>query len=258
MATNYDEPANSQAKSGPRIAPGWTKTHSWIFLGLVAVGLLVIVFQNRYFYLMPEGAAKLFRISKLSGSIQEYDPSGAWVAPQFASTERPQVSEQSSPPSRVASQAVPMNVPAGTEPKVAPPQRFSIAESKPETVEPPVVKPQTMAPQAPSTTGPATESPRTREAPAARPAPAPREQTAMSREQKFKAFKQMFPDYSDAEFELADEDLFPDWQKKLAPNGSWSEFLKVYKEFIDWFNAQGSPEESGTQLWEEFLAGKGQ
>jgi hypothetical protein len=49
-----DDDAGHAESKVPRTGPGWTNLHSWIFLGVVTVGLLVIGWQNRYFYLSPQ------------------------------------------------------------------------------------------------------------------------------------------------------------------------------------------------------------
>jgi hypothetical protein len=69
----------------------------------------------------------------------------------------------------------------------------------------------------------------------------PRPDITASRSKEFKAFKQAFPHYGKPEFELAYQDLYPDWRKQMAPNGTWHQFLEVYKEFIDWWMARNSP-----------------
>ena len=85
---------------------------------------------------------------------------------------------------------------------------------------------------------------------AAPPAP------TMSREERFKAFRKFYPDYGEEEFQLANDDLFPDWKRTLAPDGNWKEFLPVYGEFIQWWTDAGSPPEPGFKLWRDFLATK--
>ena len=64
---------------GQRFAGGWTNLHSWIFLAIVALGLIVVGLENRYHYLSPLGLGKAYRIDKFFGSIQEFDPSQGWV-----------------------------------------------------------------------------------------------------------------------------------------------------------------------------------
>ncbi len=68
-------PNDSSRNSGPRDqlnVSGWTSLHSWIFLAIVILAVLVMGFQNRYHYLSPLGLGKAYRIDKLFGGIQEY------------------------------------------------------------------------------------------------------------------------------------------------------------------------------------------
>jgi hypothetical protein len=58
---------------------GWTAMHSWIFIAIIAAGLLIVVVQNRYHYISPLGLGKAYRIDKLFGGIQEFDPDKGWV-----------------------------------------------------------------------------------------------------------------------------------------------------------------------------------
>ena len=67
------------------------------------------------------------------------------------------------------------------------------------------------------------------------------------------AFSKSFPDYGEEEFQLANDDLYPDWKRTYAPDGTWLEFLKVYGEFIEWWTDAGSPPEPGFKLWKDFL-----
>ena len=82
----------------------------------------------------------------------------------------------------------------------------------------------------------------------------PNEIPEMGKEERLKTFKKAFPDFGQDEFQLANDDLYPDWKKSVAPNGTWPEFLTVYKDFIQWWNDAGSPPEPGFKLWREFLA----
>ncbi len=56
-----------------------------IFLAIVALGLIVVGFENRYHYLSPLGLGKAYRIDKFFGGIQEFDPSQGWVVASFKS-----------------------------------------------------------------------------------------------------------------------------------------------------------------------------
>jgi hypothetical protein len=88
------------------------------------------------------------------------------------------------------------------------------------------------------------------------PAAADEQPRPMGREERLQAFKQLFPDYGEEEFQLANDDLFPDWKKKVSAKGTWPEFLAVYGEFIQWWVDSGSPPEPGFKLWENFLTRK--
>ena len=78
----------------------------------------------------------------------------------------------------------------------------------------------------------------------------------MTPEERFKAFKKTFPDFGTDEFQLANDDLYPDWKKGASPNGTWGEFLGVYKDFVQWWLDHGQPREAGTTLWKQFLASR--
>ena len=261
MAVNQKEPLSEQLKQVPQVVPGWTKIHSWIFVILVAAGLALIAFQNRYHYIMPDTTGKAFRISKLTGAVQEYDPSVGWMSAQISGNapigssptsndQEPTVSEPS---------AVPMTVPPGTRPETVPTQGSNLTEntsSQPNTsakTEEPSsgsVSENTVSSQPGSQPSTSVQTERT-----SRPSQ-PTSSAPLSREEKYRTFKEAFPDYGEPEFELASEDLFPEWRQRVAPNGTWQQFLSVYKEFIDWWTAQGQPQESGMKLWQKFLASR--
>ncbi|HMK34860.1 MAG TPA: hypothetical protein VK463_07330 [Desulfomonilaceae bacterium] len=230
-----DDTRRSEARQS-RQAGGWTALHSWIFLAIVAVGMLVIGLQNRYHYLSPLGLGKAYRIDKLFGSIQEFDPNQGWVSALLQVGSPQALSMMESPGSR----AVPMNMPGtmqsspgeSPEPGVAPPGAVhredpSVSARKESVVPPPVVQ-----------------------------AVKPKEAPELSMEEKYKAFQKAFPDFGKDEFQLANDDLYPDWKKNLAPKGSWGEFLVVYRDFIQWWNDAGSPPEPGYKLWKDFVSGK--
>jgi hypothetical protein len=218
-----------------RPASGWTALHSWIFLAIVALGLVVVGIQNRYHYLSPLGLGKAYRIDKLFGSIQEFDPGQGWIVAQLQ-TAPPQAMSMMEPP---GSRAVPMNMPGMT------PQPPTEAV---EPATPPVTAhredPSVSARKESVTPAPAVQAARPKEAP------------EMSKEEKYKVFQQAFPDFGEDEFQLANDDLYPDWKKNLAPKGTWTEFLVVYRDFIQWWNEAGSPPEPGFKLWKDFLARK--
>ena len=83
----------------------------------------------------------------------------------------------------------------------------------------------------------------------------PKEAPEMGKEERLKNFKKAFPDFGHDVFQLASDDLYPDWKKIVAPNGTWPEFIPVFKDFMQWWNDAGSPSEPGFKLWKEFLAG---
>jgi hypothetical protein len=222
---------------GQRFASGWTSLHSWIFLAIVALGLIVVGFQNRYHYLSPLGLGKAYRIDKFFGSIQEFDPSRGWVVAKIQVGPPQQALSMAEPPAP-GSRAVPMNMPGSIssgeepiEPGAAVPPSVHKEESS-------AVRPQRQTP-------PAVSSPQ---------AALPKEAPEMSKEERLSTFKKEFPDFGQDEFQLANDDLYPDWKKRIVPNGTWPQFLPVYKDFIQWWNDAGSPPEPGFKLWKEFLA----
>jgi hypothetical protein len=217
---------------------GWTTLHSWIFLGIVALGFMVIGLQNRYHYLNPQGLGKAYRIDKLFGSIQEFDPSQGWIVAQLQVGGSPQAVSMMEPP---GSRAVPMNMPG------------TMSQPSTEPVEAEVAAP----PGAVHREEPSASARQEVVAPTpAVQAVKPKESPELSKEEKFKVFQQAFPDFGKDEFQLANDDLYPDWKKNLAPNGTWAEFLSVYRDFIQWWNDSGSPPEAGFKLWKDFLASR--
>ena len=88
------------------------------------------------------------------------------------------------------------------------------------------------------------------------PAPPAEEKLEMSQDDRMKLFLGKYPDYGEEEFQLANGDLFPNWRKNLAPQGTWPEFMVVYGEFIQWWIDSGSPPEPGFKLWQDFIATK--
>ncbi len=209
----------------------WTWLHSWIFLAIVGLGFLVIASQNRYHYLAVPGSEKAFRIAKLSGTVDEFDPSRGWVSARLSSTAEVVVQ-----PSAASSESEPT---------------FKEAVVKEEPSEKAVQQP-------------ASEPNPTEEQPVAPAQPPATETTAaappaeeLSTEEKFKVFKQMNADYGEAEFRLANDNLYPDWKKNVSPQGTWPEFLVVYQKFNEWWVDAGQPREPGFQLWKKFLAASG-
>lgn len=220
---------------GQRFASGWTSLHSWIFLAIVALGLIVVGFQNRYHYLSPLGLGKAYRIDKLFGSIQEFDPGQGWVVAKLQIGPPQQALSMAEP--APGSHAVPMNMPG------------SVSSSE-ETIEPGTAVPPSMYKEESSVSQSQKQKPSAVASPqVARPKEAPE----MGKEEKLSTFKKEFPEFGQDEFQLANDDLYPDWKKRIAPNGTWPEFLAVYRDFIQWWNDAGSPPEPGFKLWKEFL-----
>ncbi len=220
---------------------GWTSVHSWVFLAIVAIGLLVLGVQNRYHYLSPLGLGKAYRIDKLFGGIQEFDPSKGWVVAQLQMTPPPQAVSMLQPSAPLVPPAQ-MNMP-GTMPSsgdVVEPKAAAAPMMEKEAV--------TVAPQ----------PPKEQLTPSPAPSPAPPAAVAqeISKEERFKLFQKSFADFGEEEFQLANDDLYPDWKKRYAPNGNWPEFLGVYKDFIQWWNDAGNPPESGFKLWQDFLSAR--
>jgi hypothetical protein len=217
---------------------GWTAMHSWIFIAIIAAGLLIVVVQNRYHYISPLGLGKAYRIDKLFGGIQEFDPDKGWVkaiiqnpsAPSPMSMMQPPMQPGPGLPSQVPGMMPPPSV---TEPPGIPPK----ASTKPRE-EPGLQPPMTQLPKE-----------------AAKPKEQTKKETREpTQAEKLEAFQKTFPDYGKEEFALANDDLYPDWKKRVAPAGTWSEFLQVYGDFVQWWNDKGQPPEPGMKLWREFLA----
>jgi hypothetical protein len=73
----------------------------------------------------------------------------------------------------------------------------------------------------------------------------------------YKSFRPAFPDFGMDEFELANDDLYPDCKRSVSRDGTWDEFLLVYRDFIKWYEDKGSPGETGFKLWRAFLDSPG-
>lgn len=244
-----------------RTGQGWSSLHSWIFLAIVAVGLLVIGWQNRYFYLSPLGLGKAYRIDKLFGGIQEFEPSKGWVRAQIPSgppppATPPQAMSMNEPPMHTGAPAMPMNVPPSV--LQTPPATPSLPPQPKVTAEEPAPPPQVASKETaeeplPKTASSATETTETAE-PKETKAPAPPPPSELTEKEKLDAFHKVFPTFGKDEFQLANDDLYPDWKKRVSPDGTWEEFLDVYGQFVQWWNDQGSPPEPGFKLWKEFTA----
>ncbi|MGC8603071.1 MAG: hypothetical protein ACP5VS_05205, partial [Desulfomonilaceae bacterium] len=230
-----------------KLAPGWTKIHSWVFLVIIALGFLIIGVQNRYHYLSPIGLGKAYRIDKLFGGIQEFDPERGWVVAQLQSV---------SPPAPMS-----MLEPSSSGPQVPEVAPTKTPEDSSSTIEKQSDEPSVnvLLPKEETNTSPQSKesAPSSVVSTPVSPSAIKTPVIELSSEEKYKIFHQMFPDFGEDEFQLANDDLFPDWQKKYAPNGTWNEFLVTYKDFIRWWNDAGNPAETGVKLWQEFLAARG-
>ncbi len=229
-----DELRSPETDHAVQSSVGWTRLHSWIFIIIVAVGVAVLVMQNRYHYLSPLGLGKAYRIDKLFGGIQEFDPFRGWITAQLSvPPPSPAMSMMEPPGSPVGSQAVPMNMP------VSPPAAESPTPAVPDkalTEKPasPILQPTPTMEQAPPA--------------AAKEAP------ELSNEEKFARFQKLFPNFGQDEFQLANDDLYPDWKANVSKSGNWDQFLTVYHDFVQWWLDAGSPPEPGFKLWKQFLA----
>ncbi len=235
MIVNDNEVRRPESK-GSRATPGWTYVHSWIFLGIVALGLTVIGLQNRYYYLSPLGLGKAYRIDKLFGGIQEFDPGHGWIKAQLQAGSPSQPMSMMEP-SMPAPPAVQMHMPAVPPPGVVEPRTPVVPELSKEERSPAAVPKENIPPS-----------------PRVEPSPRPGVEAPMSKEESFRVFQKTFPDYGEDEFQLAHDDLYPDWKKSVAPDGTWQEFLDVYRDFVKWWTDTGSPQESGMKLWKDYLA----
>lgn len=243
MTTNDNSARRPELSSGQRPPQGWTALHSWVFLAIVAVGLTLIVLENRWHYLSPLGLGRAYRIDRLFGSIQEFDPAAGWIVAQL----QPTMTPSGGGPPEPSTLPVPMHMPGMRTPEMVPPQPGVMAE----TFTPPSGAPAEGPPSAVSRTREATTLERKSTAETL-----PREKAGDSREDRRASFLKVFPDYGDEEFQLANDDLFTDWKKRIAPNATWSQFLKVYGEFIQWWSDAGSPPEPGFKLWQDFTSTK--
>lgn len=217
-----------------REAAGWTSLHSWVFLGIIAVGLVLLVLQNRYHYLNPQGLGKAYRIDKLWGSIQEFDPTDGWISARLAQVPPAQMPGMPPQPAPGSPAMPPPQAAGAKSPSVAPLAEQPSATPLPERTE-------ARPPAQPPTKTAVKES-------------ALSEKPEMSTEERLRSFLKAFPDFGQEEFQLANDDLYPDWKQNTAPQGTWPEFLKVYGAFIAWWQKAGSPPESGMKLWKDFIA----
>lgn len=247
--TNIDS-NRQQTRPAQNQSAGWTSTHSWVFLVIVAVGLAAILFQNRYFYLMPQGSATAYRVSKFFGSVQEFNPASGWVKARLSSSCAVSSTGVMQPPGATDQPGAPMNVPASATPGVVSPggrPTETMALKEPPKPDEQPAKEEGKESASGQEAEPGNES-------ATAPSAQPAETQQMSSEQAYQMFTKAFPDFGEAEFELAHEDLFPKWRKSSAQDGTWPQFLGLYKGFIAWWKAQGSPfDRSGEELWRDFM-----
>ncbi len=260
MIVSDNEPRRPEQKQR-NAKQGWTGLHSWIFLAIVAAGLAVIGMQNRYFYLSPLGLGKAYRIDKLFGGIQEFEPvKGSWIKadiPTGPPGPPPQAMSMMPPPP----QALQMDKPGSMMPPpgAAPP---SVAGNVPGVSAPPSQAMQVKPPETksnvkePPTSAIAEQEIPEKPKPAATP-PKPPKPVEISEADRFKMFEAKFPGFGKQEFQLASDDLYPNWKKNVVKNGTWAQFLDTYADFVQWWKDSGSPAESGFKLWQDFLASKG-
>jgi hypothetical protein len=243
----HDDDARRTESKVPRTGQGWSSLHSWIFLGVVAVGLLVIGWQNRYFYLSPLGLGKAYRIDKLFGGIQEFEPGKGWIVaniqPMPLPSSQPPPMSMMEPPGSMPGSSSPASRMAG----MLPPPSVDLSQVKPSG--PPMPSPDKSEPTSPRATSPVSEEPQV--SPASTPKEMPKE---LGEEEKFQVFKKVFPEFGKDEFQLANDDLYPDWKKTVSPTGTWNDFLPLYGDFVQWWTDKGSPPEPGFKLWRDFLA----
>jgi hypothetical protein len=265
-----DEDVRRPDKKDSGSPSGWTSLHSWIFLAIVAVGLAVIGVQNRYFYLSPLGLGKAYRIDKFFGGIQEFHPDNGWIKADIPVGPPPQAAAMmppSAPPGSPGSPTVPMNMPGAMMPGSSVPG-MSMHMPPPGAVPAPAhygdpdTPPISVAARKESVPQPGKgetlpQTVKKESAPPPQMAPPPPPAPELSPEEKYKAFQRRFPDFGQQEFQLANDDLYPDWKKSVGPTASWGEFLELYGDFVQWWQDAGSPSESGFKLWKDFLATRG-
>jgi hypothetical protein len=232
--------------SADRANPGWSSLHSWVFIVIVALGLLLTGYLNRYEYFSV--GAKAYRVSKITGGIQEYNPIQGWVAAGFSETP-PDMYASSTTQEPITPPPSPVEEPS--QAAGAPEQTLIVGEEATPEPEP---APEDTAPQSPE---PDSEPEETQIEPAevddsgVQPSD---QEPEMSVEDRFKAFLQLNPGYGEEEFKLANETLYPHWKENIKPGGNFVQFLSAYKKFTQWWIDAGSPREPGFQLWKRFLS----
>jgi hypothetical protein len=204
----------------------------------------VVGLQNRYHYLSPLGLGKAYRIDKLFGGIQEFDPARGWVKAQLDIAVPPQAAVMMPPAGLPPSQSPPISLP-GSIPQMSPTVESAPGEAsldRREEVTSPAPR------ERPADIGSSTK--------VATPPSQPGATTGgreLTEAERFAAFRNVFPDFGKDEFQLANDDLYPDWKKNLKPSGTWPEFLIEYQGFIQWWADSGSPPEPGFKLWKDYL-----
>lgn len=246
MADNREIQNNSRSV----LKSGWSSTHSWIFIIIVAIGLIITGYLNRYEYFGSDG--KAYRVSKISGAIYEYNTIQGWIVANFAESSQQMASAMQTPetttPEPMTPPPTPVTPPTTTANSVEPPDTI---EEDPNTsnIEQPeeqpgtaLIQPVEQTPETPETTT-ETEEPESSQ----------EDDQEMSVENRYKAFLQLNPGYGEEEFKLANETLYPHWKEIINPDGNFIEFLSVYKKFTQWWIDAGAPREPGFQLWKRFL-----
>ena len=225
MAPNDDARYPEHLGGNMKSAMGWTKVHSWIFLVIVTASLGFMAFQNRYHYFPPQGSGKTYRVDKLSGQPQQYDPDRGWVPAEMPLDIAPALSPQ---PAVVVPSGDSSRVPRPKQPEPTP----VVQDPGPEFLPP--VHNRAVVPKPPPT--PVITEP--------------------SKDEKWVTFHEAFPDFGKEEFNLAADDLYPNWKKNVDSSGTWPQFLDLYRRFIDWWMKSGSPAASGLDLWKDFMKTK--
>lgn len=223
---------------GSATRQGWSSLHSWVFIVIVALGFVVTGYFNRYEYL--GSGHKAYRVSKITGAIQEYDPYQGWSRAQFqgassdmAASVQP-TQPMTPPPSSVETPSQPQTPVeqdlVAEEDQAPEPEPVADLEQEPENA-------LSQSPEATESTEPESDY----------------REPDMSVEDRYKAFLQLNPGYGEEEFKLANETLFPHWKQNLNPDGNFVQFLSMYKKFTQWWIDAGSPRAPGFQLWKRFL-----
>ncbi len=241
MVDNRENGINSRSV----VKSGWSSAHSWIFIIIVAIGLIITGYLNRYEYFGSDG--KAYRVSKISGAIYEYNPIQGWIVANFAEASQ-QMASNMETPEPMTPPPTPVNPPTTSAVPVETPDSLeenptaSNIDQPEEQQGTALIQPVEQTPEVPETTT-ETEEPENAE----------ERDEEMSVENRYKAFLQLNPGYGEEEFKLANETLYPHWKETINPDGNFIEFLSVYKKFTQWWIDAGAPREPGFQLWKRFL-----